>query len=255
MDPDATFEFRIATFNIRTGLAPDGAHNWFTRRGSTLATIRELGVEVLALQEVLWFQRHFLARVLPRYEVHGRGRARFCGGEAVPLLIDRSTFQVTSVRTRWFSATPERRGSRLPGATHPRVATTATLRSPGGVLCDVTNLHLDHRSDQRRAASIRLLLDWLDLTRPQILLGDFNASAGAASLRPLLESGFRLVRPQGAGGTFHGFSGDTSGPRIDHIFVNENLRVLDARVVARADLAPLPSDHWPVVATLALPAG
>lgn len=250
-------DLRVASFNVRTGLALDGAHLWWRRRHSLLTTIRDLNVDVLGLQELRGFQRRWLARRLPEFEFHGTGRSRFSSGEATPVAVrtNGTGLKVVSSRTRWFGATPDRPGSRIPGATHPRIATTVVVRSADGTEIEATSLHLDQRSEKRRTASTRQLLGWLSDTGPRIVMGDFNAGIAAGCTRSLLDTDYRSVLPTGGSGTFHGFTATTHAAPIDHILVSAELDVVDATVVERHDLHPLPSDHWPVVATLRLTRG
>lgn len=54
-------------------------------------------------------------------------------------------------------------------------------------------------------------------------------------------------------GTFHGWKGNTDGPRIDYIFVNEGIRILDAVILRNqpgnneGTTKRFPSDHYPVM--------
>ncbi|CAN5816999.1 endonuclease/exonuclease/phosphatase family protein [soil metagenome] len=242
---------RVATFNIRTGRAPDGANAWPRRRRRTLEVTVELDADVMGLQEVLAGQRRWLARRLPDWEPWGSGRGRFGGGEQCPLVVRRSVATVLSHDTRWFGPDPGRAGQRLEGARHPRIATTATLRVPGWPDdLVVTNVHLDATSAARRRRSVEQLVGWLDMSQPQVVLGDLNAEPADEPLAILADAGLRSVLAPDAGGTFHGFTGRTDGARIDHICINDRLTAERARVRHAPDLHPWPSDHWPVVVDL-----
>ncbi len=248
---------RVATFNIRNGRAFDGWDSWPFRRRSTLAAIHDLDATVIGLQEVYAFQRRWLVHHMPEHTAHGLGRGRF-GGEQCPVLVRSTKWKVSSHETRWFGPVPNRRGQRLPGALHPRIATTCTLAPTHVSACvgaepvTVTNLHLDASSAERRQASVEQLLSWLDPDRPQVVMGDFNASATGALLDLLASGGLRAAVPTGADGTYHHFTGRREGPRLDHVFVNDRFQVTSAEVHRLATRPPFPSDHWPVVATLEL---
>jgi endonuclease/exonuclease/phosphatase family metal-dependent hydrolase len=71
-------------------------------------------------------------------------------------------------------------------------------------------------------------------------------------LTALLDAGWRDAVPAEAGGTFHDFTGATDQERIDHILVGKGWQVVDAEVSHHRPGGRLPSDHWPVVATLQL---
>jgi endonuclease/exonuclease/phosphatase family metal-dependent hydrolase len=57
----------------------------------------------------------------------------------------------------------------------------------------------------------------------------------------------------GPEGTFNGFKGASTGPRIDWILFRGPLRVLEAETVTRNDKGRYPSDHFPVSASFELP--
>ncbi|MEI2640227.1 MAG: endonuclease/exonuclease/phosphatase family protein [Microthrixaceae bacterium] len=170
---------RVATFNIRTALAPDGRHAWPFRVNALIRAVSDLDmdVDVLGLQEVTGLQRLSLNRRLSSFEIHGSGRSRCRRGEASPLLVRDGFADVLATKTRWFGPTPDQPGSRVPGSQFPRIATTCSLRNGQGVRFDTTNLHLDHRSEKARSTSVHQLLDWLDESVPQIIVGDFNANS------------------------------------------------------------------------------
>jgi endonuclease/exonuclease/phosphatase family metal-dependent hydrolase len=54
-------------------------------------------------------------------------------------------------------------------------------------------------------------------------------------------------------GTFHDFTGDTNGSRIDYIFVTTDVDVTAAEIVHDNTDGRYPSDHFPIKATLTLP--
>jgi endonuclease/exonuclease/phosphatase family metal-dependent hydrolase len=243
---------RVATFNIRNGRAFDGWNSWPFRRTATLEAIRSLDADVIGLQEAFGFQLRWLARRLPGYDVAGVGRSRRSRGEHCPVLVRSSRARVVEHSTRWFGPTPERPGTRLPGAAFPRIVTTAVL-DVDGTTVHVVNTHLDARSPENRRAALTQVAAAVDPSRPTIVMGDLNAAPTDPELAPLLDAGLRPALGSGAGGTNHDFSGRTDGRRIDHIFVSDHVRVVHADVVVVRPGGRLPSDHWPVVAQLQLP--
>jgi endonuclease/exonuclease/phosphatase family metal-dependent hydrolase len=108
---------------------------------------------------------------------------------------------------------------------------------------------------------------------PVVLMGDFNAGEtnaailhlggvaridGRESPAPLVDS-FRVAHPQATDvGTFCGFDpANTSGEKIDYVFVQWEATVLEAAIVRDAvpgDETRAPSDHFPVTARVAWPA-
>ncbi len=243
---------RVATWNVRNGLAFDGWDSWPLRRRAARATLAALGAEVVGLQEVYGWQLRSLRRAVPGHAAVGLGRGPRGGGERCVLLVG-PAHRVVRHRTLWFSEAPSTPGSRLPGASHPRVVTLAEVEAvSSGARFGAAVAHLDQRHGANRARSVELLLGWLDEALPWVVLGDLNAGPDSAPVRLLGSAGFRSALPPGAGGTSHAFGGRRDGPRIDHILVRGPWEVEGATVTHLRPGGRLPSDHWPVVADLRL---
>ena len=244
----------VATFNIRSGLAPDGRNLWPLRRSATAAMIRRLDADVVGLQEVFRWQLRYLLGGLDGYEASGEGRSHRRRGEACPVLTRTARLEVAEARTRWFGPEPDRPGGRLPRASFPRLATMvrATDRAGGGTgPVSVVNTHLDERRPENRRASAAQLVEWLPEGEPVILLGDLNTTEDdAAVFSAFLAAGLRPALTGSAGGTVHGFRGGSAGRRIDHVLVSHHWEVEEAAVITDVAGGRLPSDHWPVRAVL-----
>ena len=257
-DGPAAARLRLVTFNIRNGRAiGDGCNHWWLRRRATAAAIAGLAPDVVGLQEVYRFQLRSLLHRLPALVATGRGRGRRGGGEHVPVLWRRGRLVLDGSETRWFGRPPGPFGT---GGS--RIVTLARLHDRGsGRPVGVANTHLDHRSADVRARSVDLLLRWLaeEPDRPWIVLGDLNETRDEPALRALLAAGYadplaHLPATGPGAATAHGFTGSHDGKRIDHVLVPPPLVVLDARIVHDRPGGRLPSDHWPVVTDVELPA-
>jgi len=128
------------------------------------------------------------------------------------------------------------------------------------------NTHFDHRGEQARKASARLLLNDAHARAsavPVIVVGDLNCDEQSPAYRLLTGDAadipFRLwdakirsaLPHHGPSGTFHAFTGKPR-ERIDYIFVSENIHVLRHATLADYwDGERYPSDHMPVVADVA----
>jgi endonuclease/exonuclease/phosphatase family metal-dependent hydrolase len=247
----AAVPLRVASFNVRNGRAPDGRNAWPFRRRATAAAITDLGADLVGVQEAYGWQVRSMLRRLDGVDAVGRSRERrACRGERNPLLVASPRVQVLAQRTRWYGATPDAPGTRLPGARFPRIATIAWVEVDARAQVQVANTHLDAASPSCRAAAAEQLVGWLDPTVPGVILGDLNAGPEAPELRPLLDAGFAHALPDDAGGTFHRWTGATDGPRIDHVLVRGAIEVTAAEVAHARPDGRLPSDHWPVVADL-----
>lgn len=249
---------RVASFNIRSGLALDGRHLWPFRRRAVAAALTELDADLIGVQEGLAFQLHYLLGKLPAYASVGAGRTDGrARGEQCALLYRTDRLTIQHTQTRWLSPTPEKAGSRGWGAPVPRVATLARFRDRhSGLVFGAANTHWEGGSALARRHSASLLLEWLSPEVPWVLLGDLNATVADPAVRLLLAAGFKdalaatPARGRGAG-THHDFSGTTDGTRIDHILLTPAWQVHHAAVLHPRPDGRLPSDHWPVVATIA----
>nr|CAD6406665.1 endonuclease [Rhizobium sp. Q54] len=126
----------------------------------------------------------------------------------------------------------------------------------GGKPIQIFNTHLGLRR-QDRVTQMRTLLgpSWLDGPagdgQPLILLGDLNSIGRSAAYRlvsrhmkDVQSSTGKVLRPT--------FPSRYPLMRLDHIFVSDNIEVLDAEVIS-TPLARRASDHLPLLATIRIP--
>lgn len=249
-------DLTIATFNLRNSLGWELTHVWWRRRGVALETIRRLDADLIGFQEAHWWQYRWLARKLgPGWQHVGVGRSHGGRrGEHVPLFARRSRLTILDATTRWFGDRPQTPGTMLPDASFPRITTSVRARlADSGRTISVFNTHLDEHLATNRCAATTQLRDWsAEAGDPAVILGDFNAGLASEELEILLGSGFRSVLPPGSGRTAHEYTGEIEGDAIDHILVSDEWSVTDARIETTRPGARLPSDHWPLVATIRL---
>jgi endonuclease/exonuclease/phosphatase family metal-dependent hydrolase len=249
-------QLRVATFNIRNSSAPDGENAWPVRRGATVAAIVELDAEVVGLQEVLPDQLDFLREQFADWTIVGAGRDDGVhAGEHSVVLVRPGDWEVESDETRWLSTEPSTPGSVGWDAHLTRIATLVRLKHVDGTRVGVANTHYDHAGEVARIESSRLLAQWVAAERQLhwILMGDLNATPDSPPLKVLTSAGLLDAVPATEGGSEHGeFTGATDLDRIDHILTDKSWQVVEAHVSHYRPGGRLPSDHWPVVATLEL---
>ncbi|MDX6280644.1 MAG: hypothetical protein QOH03_1715 [Kribbellaceae bacterium] len=246
---------RVATFNIRNSSADDGDDSWVLRREATAAAIEALEADVVGLQEVLPDQLEYLHDRFAEYEIVGAGRDDGVhAGEHSVVMVRPGDWRVESHETRWLSTEPTTPGSVGWDADLTRIATLVRLVHTDGALAGIANTHYDHIGEVAQLESSKLLDQWMSAEpdRRWVLLGDLNVEPGSAPLKVLLEAGWLDAVPAEAGGTFHDFGRATDQGRIDHILTSKGWQVVDAEVAHYRPGGRLPSDHWPVVATLDL---
>lgn len=136
---------------------------------------------------------------------------------------------------------------RLPDGNEPRIALLAEVALPGHDTIAVINVHFDWvQNDTLRFAQATALTQMLDtMSRPRVLLGDFNDRPGSRTLS-LFTTRATEARKQSA--DHFTFSSTEPMQEIDFIFASpaRAWRVSDARVISE----PMASDHRPVHATL-----
>ncbi|MCR4438229.1 MAG: endonuclease/exonuclease/phosphatase family protein [bacterium] len=275
----AGLELNLMTFNIRYGTAEDGPNSWSHRRELVFQVLEKNDADVVGLQEALHFQLQEICQALPRYGYVGVGRDDGAeAGEYAALLYRKDRFAVEESGAFWFSDTPEVPGSTSWGNELPRICTWARLRHPGkGVAFYVFNLHLDHVSQRSRERSVQLLAERIGTrssTAPVFVMGDLNAGPrnpvvaflkGSAKLAlgdgkvannplPLVDTYSAIHADTSAIGTFHGFTGDRSGAKIDYIFAAPSVKVRGAHIDYTNAGGRYPSDHFPVTARVVVPA-
>lgn len=256
---------RVATFNIRNSSAPDGDNVWSLRREATAKAIEALDADVVGLQEVLPDQLAYLRErfdpdrrggvgsAIAQYEIFGVGRDDGIGaGEHSVVMVRPGQWRVESQETRWLSTEPSKPGSVGWDADLTRIATLVWLRHVDGTQVGVANTHYDHAGELAQLESSRLLAGWTAGDLPWVVMGDLNATPDSPPLKALTSAGLRHAVPADAGGSWHDFTGAIDNDRIDHILVTQGWRVIDAEVSNYRPDGRLPSDHWPVVATLEL---
>ncbi len=270
-------ELRVMSFNLRYGTANDGDNSWPLRRELLFRVIRDYGPDVLGSQEVLRFQLDELREALPPYGEVGVGRDDGkAAGEYAAILYRTDHLRLLDHGTYWLSDTPGDPGSASWGNTIPRICTWARFAdTESGIAFYVYNLHLDHQSQPSRERSVELLTEHIssrEHSDPFVVTGDFNAGESNAAMRYLrgevaraheesteapqslgMRDSFRVLHPeQTEVGTFNGFDGITSGEKIDAVLMSGEWEVRQAEIIRAEEDLRYPSDHFPVVATLAL---
>jgi len=265
-----TLDLRVMSYNIRYGTAQDGENHWDKRKEFLVETIRAFDPDLLGTQETLGFQRDYLAGKLPGYGVLGVGRDDGGEkGEMTALYFKRDRFDKLDGGHFWLSETPDQPGSKSWDTSLTRMAAWVKLRDrrqPKAKPIVFFNTHFDHRGQQARLESARLLrrraVEFSAQNRV-IVTGDFNAGEdnppyqalfGAdGNLASPLRDTYRVMHPARASdeGTFSGFkAGAVSGPRIDWIGVSMEWQILAATIDRTERAGRTPSDHFAVTALL-----
>lgn len=255
----------IMSFNIRFGTANDGDDAWEHRRDLVVETIRNAAPDVVGLQECLDFQVRYLVEKLPEYAWFGLGREADGTGEMTAVIYRSDRLLPVETSHHWLSETPAIPGSKSWDSSLTRIVSRATFFHTGEKRPFVFyNTHFDHRGEEARQESARLLVKLMKKeSLPVVLTGDFNALGGNS--KPwgiLMEGGFLdawdvAKEQQGPANTWNGFEkpADDASKRIDWIVTSPGVEVSVCTTLDHQKDGHYPSDHFPVVAVLHLPEG
>ena len=260
---EPTSQLKVISFNIRYDNPQDGKHAWEHRKERVANLIRFYQADVFGLQEALHHQVSYLEEQFPDYQRVGVGRDDGKqGGEYSPVFFNTTLFELVEQGTFWLSKTPDQ-PSKDWDAALPRIATWALLRhTPTQDTVFVCNTHFDHRGEEARLESARLLRDTLpQLAKnyPLVLTGDFNSNPTSEPYETL-EAGKALndafmrskLPPIGPHSSFGGFevTPELPGERIDYIFVSDQVEVHRYATITEEQEGRYPSDHFPVFAEI-----
>jgi len=232
-------ELTVVSYNIRHGRGGDDIVNL----PRTATVLRHLGPDIVGLQEV----DHRVARSGGTPQADSLGRLLdmeaafgafmpYQGGEYGMAILSRHPIVGQA-------------SIRLPAGNEPRIALRADVLLPNGDTIAVVNVHFDWvANDSFRVAQATYLTTVLDtLSRPYLLLGDFNDEPGSRTLDLFTARATEARKPRAGRFTF---SATAPSKEIDFIFAAPSSAwdVGTARVVDEWEA----SDHRPVVAGLIL---
>ena len=253
---------KVMTFNLRRDKASDGDNGWEQRRHAAAETIRRHAPDIVGTQEGLQDQVSYLEERFPDYGFLGEARFGGRSDEYNAILYRKDRFKALGTGNFWLSDTPDVPGSRTWGNLVPRMATWARFmdKDTGNVFHHL-NTHLDHLVPRARKLGALLIQKRLPADVPVIMTGDFNALQRGGTYRYLTGAAgmtdsrwacdTRVESRWNA--TFHNFTG-RGLYRIDYVLGRHVARYGSYRVVRDRVEGKLPSDHFPVVAEVDVPA-
>ncbi|HRK29682.1 MAG TPA: endonuclease/exonuclease/phosphatase family protein [Tepidisphaeraceae bacterium] len=262
-------DLRVMSFNIRFATAPDGENHWDLRQDAAVKAIQAFDPDILGTQETLLVQRDFIPVRLPQFAAVGVGRDDGKEkGEMTAAFYRRDRFELLDSGHFWLSETPQTPGSKSWDTAITRMATWLKLRDrndPTTRPLLVINAHFDHVGKVAREESAKLIrrqAETLGEGCSVLIIGDFNCTESDAPYAQLagqrvgattLIDTYRQVHSERAENeaTFTAFKPEAiKGNRIDFIFASDDLNPTAAGIDRNLYDGRLPSDHFPVTATL-----
>lgn len=254
-------ELRIMSYNIRYNNPGDGERAWDRRKEEVANLIKFYQPDVIGLQEALLGQITFLEDQLTDYARIGVGREDGKqAGEYSPLLYRKSKFALLDHGTFWLSETPDRPSVGWDAAFARIVTWGKFCRKEQGDTAFFLNTHFDHRGEQARRESARLIRQWVAnhaANYPVMVTGDFNASPTSDPYQAITQGNslrdayvISQLPSVGPDRSFSNFAVTDSlpGDRIDYVFVSPTVEVHRHAIISSFNNGYYPSDHLPIVA-------
>lgn len=263
----------VMTFNIRYPNPDDGFNYWPKRKELAASMIRFHEADLIGVQEAFRGQLEDLQSLLPGYQWFGVCRT---DGSTAPepdnefsaIIYRENRFELLEGNTFWLSPTPEKVASKGWDAALPRIVTWAKFRDLSSNRTFYHfNTHFDHRGEEARAESARLLarkIAEIAGAEPVLVTGDFNCTETSEPYQILTDRNNKSALtdaltvsetphhgPMGTWTNSFQFPG-VPGRRIDFIFIKNNVEVLKHANLSDSWGGRLPSDHLPVLARVQL---
>lgn len=252
------------TFNLRYASATP-PNSWPERRPVLKNCLAKADADLIGTQEGLYAQLKDIEKDSPQYRWIGLGRDGGSRGEFMAIFYKHARFEPVAFDHFWLSDTPEVIGSATWGHSNRRMVTWVRFKElPTQREFYFANTHFDHQvqpAREKAAALLRQRVSQFDPAIPVIVLGDFNARAGANKAYDILTEGNYLTdtwptakeRRGEIVATFHGFEGPRAADdRIDWI-LGRKVEAQWIQILTYAEKGQFPSDHFPVQASLVLP--
>jgi endonuclease/exonuclease/phosphatase family metal-dependent hydrolase len=258
---------RVSSYNIRYDAAADHASGnaWSLRMEPLAALIRHNRFDIIGTQEGNFKQMAELKALLPEYDYvaypYGGSNA---DNHTAAIVYRKDKYEVLDQGVFWLSETPYEQSIGW-DATDTRICAWAKMRDKlTGKSFYFFNAHFYWRYTTAKANSgplvVRMIQEIVNENIPVICTGDYNSNPSTPQIQSI--KGFlsdardvAVHAPFGSEDTNLGggnFQGEAKG-RIDYIFVNDRIQVLNYVVLSDTYAnGKHPSDHLPVVCDVVL---
>lgn len=254
---------KVMTYNIRCGYCEDSSsvNHWSRRKFLVAYLIKTDNPDLIGLQEAEQFQIKDLIKMLDDYKFYGVGREDGKEkGESAAILYRKDRFVLLSKKTLWLSETPEMVSKGWDAALNRTVTILKLKDLKSSKEFYFFNTHFDHLGEKARTESSRLIVNEINNfsnNLPIILTGDFNYTSKSDGYkiitRTLSDANFVSPKSTGANISFNGFGKEIEPDnKIDFIFVNDKVEVLNHKIDTTTYNGLYPSDHYPVISEITL---
>ena len=258
----ASAGIRVMSYNVRLGVAKDGANSWENRREATPAMLREIHPAVFGVQEAYDFQIQYILEQCPEYKAVGVGRDDGVElGEHMSVFYDTTQIELLEWGTYWLSETPDVPSYGWDAACRRTATWTLLMEIATGQKFYFVNTHLDHKGVVARKEGLALIYNKIQQMNPggvpMVLTGDFNVlpdDEGLKDISSLMKSARFNSLEADTIGSFNGYKYERSKlTPIDYIYYSGFDESLCFRVVTKEYAGKkYISDHYPVYADFAM---
>ncbi|MBE6187472.1 MAG: endonuclease/exonuclease/phosphatase family protein [Rikenellaceae bacterium] len=258
-----TSEIKVMSYNIRLSsgtIEADSIYHWEHRKQASLELMHQEQPTVFGLQEACPDQMDYMVENLPEYGYIGVGRDDGKRkGEFMSIFYKKDEVELIDGGTFWLSQTPDQVTKGWDAACFRTCTWTILKKKDTGKKFVYLNTHLDHKGQEARKESIKLIVAKAEeLTGgklPVFITADFNSPTTNEIFKPMQEAMLdaRVEAPvTDERGTLNCWGTTPPGVVIDHIFFR-GAEAQKFEVLRDKDYgAPYVSDHYPVMLTAIL---
>lgn len=258
-----TSEIKVMSYNIRLSsgtIEADSIYHWEHRKQASLELMHQEQPTVFGLQEACPDQMDYMVENLPEYGYIGVGRDDGKRkGEFMSIFYKKDEVELIDGGTFWLSETPDQVTKGWDAACFRTCTWTILKKKDTGKKFVYLNTHLDHKGQEARKESIKLIVAKAEeLTGgklPVFITADFNSPTTNEIFKPMQDVMLdaRVEAPTtDERGTLNCWGTTPPGVVIDHIFFR-GAEAQKFEVLRDKDYgAPYVSDHYPVMLTAIL---
>ncbi len=257
----------VATYNIRNDANSDDAkhgNGWKQRLPEVCNLVKYHNFDIFGTQEGLYHQLENMKEQLPKMDYIGVGRDDGKqAGEYSAIFYKKDKFKLLDSGNFWLANNSSKPNMGW-DAVCIRICSWGKFKEKtSGKEFYIFNVHTDHVGVKARKEGAKLILEKIKKIagkKPVILTGDFNDDQTSESYLLLntthqIRDTYELSPIKYANnGTFNSFNlTRKTDERIDHIFVNNDFKVIRYGILTdiywdKNSLPRIPSDHYPVAA-------
>lgn len=244
----------VLTWNIQVGSdKPPYVNGWKQRKIALVAALKEAHPDVVCTQEGRLEQLKYIDKNFPSWARVGGGRDDGKNaGEFCAIYYDKRRLEVLKSGTFWLSTTPESPANTW-DPPYKRICTHALFRDRINETKFVvlsTHFPLNPDASEKAAKVVANKITTLYGNTPTLLCGDFNCDPDSAAWKVFNQIYLDSVDEKHQK-TWH----DKGKPVacLDAIFKNEDIRVVELKILNRKFNNTFPSDHFGVLIKAFIP--